>query len=47
VLTVVGAVWYHCLVEWVNDRMTIAEVHETLDTTCHLVLDGRRSGAGA
>jgi AcrR family transcriptional regulator len=44
VLTVVGAVWYHCLVEWVNGRMTIGEVNETLDTTCHLILDDRRRG---
>jgi AcrR family transcriptional regulator len=44
VLTVVGAVWYHCLVEWVNGRMTIGEVNETLDNTCHLILDDRRRG---
>jgi TetR/AcrR family transcriptional regulator, cholesterol catabolism regulator len=44
VLMVVGAVWYHCLVEWINARMTIGEVNETLDTTCHLVLDDRRRG---
>jgi AcrR family transcriptional regulator len=44
VLTVVGAVWYHCIVEWINGRMTITEVNETLDTTCHLILGDRQRG---
>lgn len=38
ILAVVGAVWYHCLVEWVNQRMTIDEVTTMLDSTCELLL---------
>lgn len=38
ILRVVGAVWYHCLVEWVNGRMTPAGVEEMLDTTVRLLL---------
>lgn len=39
ILAVVGGVWYHCLVEWVNGRMTVATVGTTLTNTCHLLLD--------
>lgn len=44
ILAVIGAVWYHCLVEWVNGRMSIAAAGDTLASTCHLLLDesGRR-----
>ena len=38
ILAVVGAVWYHCLVEWVNQRMTIDQVTTMLDSTCELLL---------
>ena len=38
VLGVIGAVWYHCLVEWTNGRMTIADVNDTLEGACRLVL---------
>ena len=38
ILGVIGAVWYHCLVEWVNGRMTIADVNATLESACHLLL---------
>jgi TetR/AcrR family transcriptional regulator, cholesterol catabolism regulator len=38
ILSVIGAVWYHCLVEWVNSRMTIDEVTRMLDSTCQLLL---------
>jgi len=38
ILTVVGAVWYHCLVEWTNGRMTVIEVNETLESTAKLLL---------
>ena len=38
ILAVIGAVWYHCLVEWVNQRMTIDEVTSMLDSTCELLL---------
>ena len=37
-LAVIGAVWYHCLVEWVNARMTIEDVTQMLDSTCELLL---------
>jgi AcrR family transcriptional regulator len=40
VMHVIGAVWYHCLVEWTIGRMTIEQVDETLDSACHLVLPG-------
>lgn len=40
-LAVVGAVWYHCLVEWVNSRMTIDDVTQMLDSTCELLLSTR------
>jgi AcrR family transcriptional regulator len=38
VMHVIGAVWYHCFVEWTIGRMTIEQVDETLESTCHLVL---------
>lgn len=38
ILMVIGAVWYHCLVEWVNGRMTPADVTAMLETTAHLLL---------
>jgi len=43
VLVVIGAVWYHCLVEWTGGRMSIADVNETLTSTCTLLLGERRS----
>jgi len=45
ILSVIGAVWYHCLVEWVNSRMTIAEVTRMLDSTCQLLLAPQASAA--
>ena len=38
ILFVIGAVWYHCMVEWVNGRMTVLEVDEMLTSTAHLLL---------
>jgi AcrR family transcriptional regulator len=38
VMHVIGAVWYHCLVEWTIGRMTIEQVDDTLESACHLVL---------
>jgi len=38
ILDVIGAVWYHCMVEWVNNRMTLKQLTEMLDTTCELLL---------
>jgi AcrR family transcriptional regulator len=38
VMAVVGAVWYHCLVEWTNGRMSVADVESTLESACRLVL---------
>jgi AcrR family transcriptional regulator len=38
ILAVIGAVWYHCLVEWVNARMTIDDVTALLDSTTELLL---------
>ena len=38
VMKIIGAVWYHCLVEWTIGRMTLAQVDETLESACHLVL---------
>ena len=38
ILMVIGAVWYHCLVEWVNGRMSPADVTAMLETTAHLLL---------
>jgi TetR/AcrR family transcriptional regulator, cholesterol catabolism regulator len=40
VLDVVGAVWYQALIEWVNGRKTIAQVHEALESAARLVLAG-------
>jgi TetR/AcrR family transcriptional regulator, cholesterol catabolism regulator len=40
VLDVVGAVWSHALVEWVNDRKTIAQVYEAVESAARLVLAG-------
>ena len=38
VMKIIGAVWYHCLVEWTIGRMTLEAVDETLESACHLVL---------
>jgi AcrR family transcriptional regulator len=38
VMAVIGAVWYHCLVEWTIGRMTADEVDTTLESAAHLVL---------
>jgi TetR/AcrR family transcriptional regulator, cholesterol catabolism regulator len=38
VLSVVGAVWYHGLSEWVKGRMTIDDVSDLLDRTCRLLM---------
>jgi AcrR family transcriptional regulator len=38
IIDVVGAVWYHCMVEWVNNRMTLKQLTEMLDATCELLL---------
>ena len=43
VLDVVGAVWYQALIEWVNDRKTIAEVYDAVESAAHLVLAGYES----
>ncbi len=40
VLDVVGAVWYQALIEWVNDRKTIAQVYEAVESAARLVLAG-------
>jgi AcrR family transcriptional regulator len=40
VLGVVGAVWHHALVEWVNDRKTIAQVYEAVEDAARLTLAG-------
>ena len=40
VLDVVGAVWYHAMIEWVNDRKTIAQVYEAVESAARLVLAG-------
>jgi AcrR family transcriptional regulator len=40
VLDVIGAVWYQALIEWVNDRKTIGQVHEALESAARLVLAG-------
>lgn len=44
VLDVVGAVWYHALVDWVNDRKTIAQVYEATEDAARLVLAGFETG---
>jgi AcrR family transcriptional regulator len=38
VMHVIGAVWYHCFVEWTIGRMSLDQVDETLESACHLVL---------
>jgi len=38
VLEVVGAVWYQALTEWVNDRKTIAQVYDAVESAAGLVL---------
>jgi TetR/AcrR family transcriptional regulator, cholesterol catabolism regulator len=40
VLDVVGAVWYQALIEWVNDRKTIAQVYDAVESAARLVLAG-------
>jgi TetR/AcrR family transcriptional regulator, cholesterol catabolism regulator len=40
VLEVVGAVWYQALTEWVNDRKTIAQVYDAVESAARLVLAG-------
>jgi AcrR family transcriptional regulator len=40
VLDVVGAVWYQAMIEWVNDRKTIAQVYEAVESAARLVLAG-------
>ena len=40
VLEVVGAVWYQALIEWVNDRKTISQVYEAVESAARLVLAG-------
>jgi AcrR family transcriptional regulator len=40
VLDVVGAVWYQALIDWVNDRKTIAEVYDAVESAARLVLAG-------
>ena len=41
VMAVIGAVWYHCLVEWTIGRMTADELDATLESAAHLVLPDR------
>ena len=40
VLDVVGAVWYQALIDWVNERKTIAEVYDAVESAARLVLAG-------
>lgn len=40
VLDVVGAVWYQAMIEWVNDRKTVAQVYEAVESAARLVLAG-------
>ncbi|MGH9185870.1 MAG: TetR/AcrR family transcriptional regulator [Acidimicrobiales bacterium] len=42
VLQVLGAVWYHAIVQWVNGRMTIGQVFTLLDNAVDLLLRGTR-----
>ena len=44
VLGVVGAVWHQALVEWVNDRKTIAQVYEAVEDAARLTLAGYEGG---
>lgn len=41
ILSVVGAVWFVALNEWVNGRATIANVFQRLDEACDLLLGWR------
>ncbi len=41
VVSVVGAVWFVALNEWLNGRATVAEVYQRLDDVCDLVLGWR------
>jgi TetR/AcrR family transcriptional regulator, cholesterol catabolism regulator len=43
VLDVVGPVWYQALIEWVNDRKTIAQVYDAVEDAARLVLAGFES----
>jgi AcrR family transcriptional regulator len=48
VLDVVGAVWYQALIDWVNDRKSITEVYDAVESAARLVLAGpERRGQGA
>lgn len=47
VLDVVGAVWYQALVDWVNDRRTIAQVYGATEDAARLVLAGFETQAVA
>ncbi|MCU1484274.1 MAG: TetR/AcrR family transcriptional regulator [Actinomycetia bacterium] len=40
VLQAIGSVWYHCLVEWVSGRITIATAQARLDRAARLLLSG-------
>ena len=40
VLDVVGAVWYQAMIEWVNDRKSVAQVYEAVESAARLVLAG-------
>lgn len=40
VLDVVGAVWNQAMIEWVNDRKTIAQVYEAVESAVRLALAG-------
>jgi len=42
--TVLGHVWYSCLVQWVNGRMSMDDVYAALENACHVVLDWRDGG---
>ncbi|MDD9371775.1 MAG: TetR family transcriptional regulator [Acidimicrobiales bacterium] len=40
VLDVVGAVWYQAMIEWVNERKSIDEVYDSVESAARLVLAG-------
>jgi AcrR family transcriptional regulator len=40
VLDVVGAVWYQAMIDWVNERKTIDQVYEAVESAARLVLAG-------
>lgn len=44
---VIGAVWWLALVDWVNGRRSIGDVHRDLADACRLLLEGRDGAAGA